>query len=79
LGNVSKSTQTIKALNIQCLLFPQQNKWLAKMLGYDYEIIYKKGRENVVEDALSCQFEEESILLAISIPIPEWIEETHKH
>ena len=48
------------------------------MLGYDYEIFYKKGRENIVADALSCQFEEESTLLAISLPIPEWIEEARK-
>ena len=45
------------------------------MLGYDYEIIYKKWQENRVADALSHQFEEESTLLAISLPIPEWIEE----
>eukprot|EP00253_Pinus_taeda_P005714 PITA_05714 len=54
---------------------PQQNKWLAKMLGYDYEIIYKKGKDNRVADALSRQFEEESTLLSISLAIPEWIEE----
>lgn len=48
------------------------------MLGYDYEIIYKKRRENVVVDALSHQFEDESTLLAISLPIPEWIEEAQK-
>lgn len=54
-GGISKYEQTIKALNIfleQCLSSPQQI-WLAKMLGYDYEIIYKKGRENIVADALS--------------------------
>ena len=55
-----------------------QNKWLAKMLGYDYEIIYKKGCENFVTDALSRQFEEENTLLAISLPIIDWIEEAHK-
>jgi len=80
-SGVSKSAQTIKALIFfleQCLSPPQQNKCLAKMLGYDYEIIYKKGRENVVVDSLTCQFEEESTLLAISLPIPEWIEEARK-
>jgi len=62
----------------QRLSSPQQNKWLAKMLGYDYEIIYKKGKDNKVADALSRQFEEESTLLAISLPIPEWIEEARQ-
>lgn len=62
----------------QRLSSPQQNKWLAKMLGYDYEIIYKKGKDNRVADALSRQFEEESTLLAISLPIPDWIEEARR-
>ena len=48
------------------------------MLGYDYEIIYKKGKDNRVSDALSRQFEEESTLLAISLPIPDWIEEARR-
>lgn len=30
-----------------------QQKWLAKLMGLDYEISYKKGKENVVADALS--------------------------
>jgi len=62
----------------QRLSSPQQNKWLAKMLGYDYEIIYKKGKDNIVADALSRQFEEQSTLLAISLPILEWIEEARR-
>lgn len=31
----------------------EQHKWVTKMLGYDYETIYKKGKDNVVECALS--------------------------
>jgi len=47
------------------------------MLGYDNEIIYKKGCDNVVVDALSCQFEDESTLLSFSLTILDWIDEAH--
>ncbi|XP_026459437.1 uncharacterized protein LOC113360105 [Papaver somniferum] len=30
-----------------------QQKWLSKLLGYDYVVVYKKGIENKVVDALS--------------------------
>jgi len=29
-----------------------QQKWVTKMLGYHFEIIYKKWKQNVVADAL---------------------------
>jgi len=48
------------------------------MLGYDYEIIYKKGCENMVANDLSHRFEEDNTLLAISLPIPDYIEEARK-
>ena len=37
----------------QRLYSKEQQKWVTKMLGYDFEIIYKKGKLNVVVDALS--------------------------
>ena len=44
------------------------------MLGYDFEIIYIEGNQNVVADALSRKDEDvESSLYAISILQAEWI------
>ena len=58
----------------QRLSSEEQQKWLTKMLGYDFEIIYKKGKLNVVADALSRKNEEvEAFLCAISIIQPDWI------
>ena len=37
----------------QKLSLEEQQKWVTNMLVYDFEIIYKKGKDNVVEDALS--------------------------
>jgi hypothetical protein len=31
----------------------EKQKWFTKLFGYDYEIIYKKGKENVFVDVLS--------------------------
>ena len=58
----------------QILSSEEWKKWVTKMLGYDFEIIYKKGKLNFVEDALSRNHEEvEEFLCAISIIQPEWI------
>jgi len=44
------------------------------MLGYDFEIIYKTGKKNVVANALSRKDEDvEAFLCAISIIQPNWI------
>ena len=46
------------------------------MLGYDFEIIYKKEKLNVVADALSRKNEEvEALLCAIYIIQLDWITE----
>ena len=52
----------------------EQNKWLAKMLGYDYEIIYKKGKYKIVVDALWIWNEEVGSLFVLSLLVPDWIE-----
>ena len=46
------------------------------MLGYDFEIIYKKGKNNIVTNALSRKEEETEVsLCAIYIPQSDWVEE----
>lgn len=45
--------QSLKYLLEQRLSTLLQQKWLAKLLGLDYEIVYKKGVDNRVADALS--------------------------
>ncbi|GJU56063.1 reverse transcriptase [Tanacetum coccineum] len=44
---------SLKYLLDQRMSTPTQLKWLPKLMGFDYEIQYKKGVENVTTDALS--------------------------
>ncbi|GJX79204.1 putative mitochondrial protein [Tanacetum coccineum] len=43
---------SLKYLLDQMISTPTQMKWLPKLMGFDYEIQYKRGIENVVADAL---------------------------
>lgn len=43
----------------------EQQFYLTKLLGYDYEIIYRTGKSNRVADALSRQTEEDPQLLSL--------------
>ncbi|GKG25468.1 putative mitochondrial protein [Tanacetum coccineum] len=44
---------SLKYLLDQRLTTPFQTKWLPKLLGFDYEISYKKGNENMAANAFS--------------------------
>nr|GEW68344.1 gypsy/Ty3 retroelement polyprotein [Tanacetum cinerariifolium] len=44
---------SLKYLLDQRIITPTQMKWLPKLIGFDYEVVYKKGSENGVVDALS--------------------------
>jgi hypothetical protein len=59
---------SLKYLLEQWLCAPEQHKRVIEMLGRDYEIIYKKGKENFVPNALSKQFDEDGSLLDLSLP-----------
>jgi len=52
---IQTDQRSLKFLLEQHITTPEQQKWVAKLLGYDYEIIYRSGRENAAADALSCK------------------------
>ncbi|KAM0035631.1 putative nucleotidyltransferase, Ribonuclease H [Helianthus debilis subsp. tardiflorus] len=45
--------KSLKHLLEQKITTPLQHTWLSKLMGYNYKIVYKKGVENNVADALS--------------------------
>jgi hypothetical protein len=66
--------QSLKYFLKQCISSPEQKKWVTKLFGYDYEIIYKKGKDNVVADALSRKYEDKGSLFSLSFIVPDWLQ-----
>ncbi|WOG96017.1 hypothetical protein DCAR_0415347 [Daucus carota subsp. sativus] len=68
--------EAIKHLLSQKITTLMQQKWLTKLLGFDYTIVYKKGRDNVVADPLSRlntgSATQTLEACAISTIIPQW-------
>jgi hypothetical protein len=53
LFQIKTDHQSLKYFLKQFISSPEQQKWVTKIFGYDYEIFYKKGKDNVMADALS--------------------------
>ncbi|KAL4290327.1 hypothetical protein GQ457_14G018800 [Hibiscus cannabinus] len=45
--------RSLRELNQQTIQTPEQQRWLSKLIGYDFDIRYRPGRLNNVADALS--------------------------
>ena len=56
------------------ILSPEQQKWVTKLLVFDYEITYKRWKENVVADALS-QLSEQTEFSVVLLPTNDFLED----
>ncbi|XP_058783964.1 uncharacterized protein LOC131658715 [Vicia villosa] len=64
--------KSLRNLLLQKVQTPEQQKWAAKLQGFNFEIFYKPGKTNVVADALSRKYTtEEPVLLSLSSSIPD--------
>ncbi|KAL8109802.1 hypothetical protein AgCh_025771 [Apium graveolens] len=59
--------RSLKYLLEQRISTPEQEKWVSKLLGYDYEIIYRPGQDNAATDAFSWVMNSPS-LAALFVP-----------
>lgn len=50
---IQTDQRSFRYLLEQRILTPEQQKWMGKLVGYDYEIVYKPGKANAAADALS--------------------------
>jgi len=50
---IQTDQKSLKELLTQVIQTPEQQHYLVKLLGYDYDIQYKPGKLNIVADALS--------------------------
>lgn len=68
---VQTNEQSLKYLLDQRVGTHAQQWWLTKLLGYDFEVHYKKDKENSVADALSHKYMGE--FSALTLPLASWL------
>jgi hypothetical protein len=58
----------------QKTLSTEQQKWMEKLSTFDMEILHKKGKDNVIVDALSRK-DDDVTTYATTVVIPDWLDE----
>lgn len=69
--------QALKHILEQKECNPTLQKWLSKLIGLQYSVLYQQGKENVVADALSRQNFSDADCWAISSFQTEWKDRVH--
>ena len=52
---------------------PEKHKWITKMIGYNYEIIHMKEKNNLVAISLYIKYENEGYIFSLSLLVPDWL------
>lgn len=66
---VHTDQKSLKFLTDQRIMGEEQQKWISKLMGFDFDVKYKPGRENGVADALSRKLQYSALSL---VQIQEW-------
>lgn len=69
--------RTLEHFLSQRINTPDQQKWLLKLVGYDYRISYRSGKSNTVPDALSRQAEL-LVTTGVSSPVLSFVQEVQQ-
>jgi hypothetical protein len=70
---VKMDHNSLKYFLTQKHISSEKQKWESKIQVFNFNILYKKGKENLDVNGLSRKIDNDATLCAMSIIIPKWI------